>query len=57
VQHDHLSAEEVAVYVDGALSQAERLRIEAHLVQCQACFAELIDLLREVRGWEHRRPD
>jgi anti-sigma factor RsiW len=57
VQNDHLTAEEVAAYVDGALSLPQRARIEAHLVRCPPCLAELIDLLRDIGRWELRRPD
>jgi anti-sigma factor RsiW len=57
VENDHLSAEQVAAYIDGALSHAERARVEGHLVRCHACLAELIDLLRDIRRWGPQRSD
>jgi anti-sigma factor RsiW len=57
VENDHLSAEQVAAYIDGALSHAERARVEGHLVRCHACLAELLDLLRDIRRWGPQRSD
>jgi anti-sigma factor RsiW len=45
MENEHLSAEEVAAYIDGQVSDVERVRIQAHLVICQRCFAELLELL------------
>ena len=39
----HLESGEVAGYLDGALAPADRSRLEAHAVECEACRAELIE--------------
>jgi anti-sigma factor RsiW len=57
VQNDHLSPEDLAAYVDGALSPAERARVEGHLIGCRTCLSELTAVLREIRGWGEQRPD
>src|SRR5919206_1600037 len=49
----HLSADEVAAYVDGALAGDERARIEAHLAVCADCRAEV----REVTGLVRSLPE
>jgi hypothetical protein len=45
----HLSDEDVAAYLDRALSQSERTRIEAHLDECDRCRDEVVDVLRLLR--------
>ena len=47
---DHLSAEEVAGYLDRALSSAEQERIEAHLADCAKCRGELTEVARVRRA-------
>lgn len=39
--HDHLDAEQVAAFLDGGLSPADRLAAESHLAACAPCRAEL----------------
>lgn len=39
--HEHLGAEEVQAFLDGALSPAERARAEEHLASCARCSAEI----------------
>jgi Predicted transmembrane transcriptional regulator (anti-sigma factor) len=56
MENEHLSAEEVAAYIDGVVSDVERGRIEAHLARCQRCFTELVELLHHSRRWGRRRP-
>jgi hypothetical protein len=46
---DHLPADEIAAYVDGALAGDERSRVEAHLAECADCRAEVLDVSRIVR--------
>jgi len=45
----HLSDEDVAAYLDRALPQSERTRIEAHLDECDRCRDEVVDVLRLLR--------
>jgi hypothetical protein len=49
VPSDHLSAEELAAYLDGVVTPADRRRIEAHLVRCDPCLSEVIAMLRILR--------
>ena len=49
----HLSAEEVAAYIDRALDRDGRERIESHLAGCGPCLSEVLEvqqLLRAVDG-------
>ena len=50
MDNEHLSAEDVAAYIDGKVSDVERGRIQAHLIQCQRCFVELMELLHHLRA-------
>ncbi len=45
----HLSAEEIAAYLDGVVPLGDRPRIETHLVRCDACFDEILALVRQLR--------
>ena len=47
---DHLSAEEVAGYLDRAFSASEQERIEAHLADCAECRGELSEVARVRRA-------
>jgi anti-sigma factor RsiW len=49
VETHHLSSEELAAYLEGLVTPAERERIEAHLVQCDRCLDEVLSALRHVR--------
>ncbi|HTR21898.1 MAG TPA: zf-HC2 domain-containing protein [Gemmatimonadales bacterium] len=42
----HLASGEIAAFVEGRLATAERSRVAAHLVQCDACRDELIEVSR-----------
>jgi hypothetical protein len=61
VQSEHLTADEVAAYVDREVAEAERARIEEHLSWCPSCLDEVAVLLRTlrfgddspVRQWRH----
>ena len=46
----HVESGEVAAYLDRALSAAERARVEAHLVDCEACRSEVIEVARLMRA-------
>lgn len=46
---DHLSPDLVAAYLDRALDQGERERVEMHLADCQACRAETVAVSRLLR--------
>ncbi|HYL55483.1 MAG TPA: zf-HC2 domain-containing protein [Gemmatimonadales bacterium] len=52
---DHLKNGEVAAYLDRALSPSDRSRIEEHLVDCDACRAEVIEVARLLRTQPSRR--
>ena len=39
---EHLSTEEVAAYLNGAISRDERTRIESHLATCGPCCDEVV---------------
>jgi len=45
----HLTVEEIAGYLDAVLDLRNRQRIEAHLVICDACLEEVIEVLRQLR--------
>lgn len=45
----HLSTEDVAAYVDRALSAADRSRVEAHLADCDDCRDEVVTVTRLLR--------
>lgn len=51
----HLTSEEVAAYLAGATRDAELDRIEAHMVACDACRAEVVGVRRAVQGRGNRR--
>ena len=51
----HLTSEEVAAYLAGATRDAELDRLEAHMVDCDACRAEVVGVRRAVRGRGNRR--
>lgn len=51
----HLDPSEVAAYVDGALDDAGRARVDTHLVDCGQCRAELIAVRRIVARASRRR--
>src|SRR4051812_11821590 len=46
---EHLSVEEVSAYLDGALLDADRERIQAHLADCPECREEVVELSRLIR--------
>lgn len=45
----HLTAAEIAAYIDTAVERADRRRIEAHLILCDACLDEVIAGLRHLQ--------
>lgn len=51
----HLSAGDVAGYIDGDLAPEVRRRIEDHLDACERCLAEVIASGRAVDAWETAR--
>jgi hypothetical protein len=48
VRSDHFDESQIAAFVDGELSEAERRRLQAHVEQCATCRAALIDVMRTV---------
>ena len=51
----HLESGEVAAFLDGALPPPDRSRLAAHLVQCDACRDELIEMARLLHTRPQRR--
>lgn len=43
---NHLSSEQIQVYVDGGMSDLERSSVESHLASCSACRISLISMRR-----------
>lgn len=48
---DHLSSEVLAAYLDRAIEAEERERIERHLLRCDACRAEVVQLRGARKRW------
>lgn len=46
----HASAEDLAAYIDGRVDSTEWRRLVAHLAGCDACFADLVSILKLVHG-------
>lgn len=46
----HLSAEDVAAYVDGAIGGSDRERIEGHAAECEDCRREIADVTVALRS-------
>ncbi len=42
----HWEPHEVTAYLEGTLPPAERGRLETHLADCEACTAELVEVMR-----------
>ena len=51
----HLETSTVAAYVDGALSRPAAANVEAHLAECAACRAEVVQIQRAVHPRRVRR--
>ena len=51
----HLRPEEIAAYVDGAVTGHVRSAIQAHLAACAECRAEVAEVSRVVRTLPHTR--
>ena len=52
----HLTAEEVAAFLDRRATATERAGIEAHLADCRECRVEVAAVRRMVRASSFRRP-
>ena len=46
----HLSPEELATYHDGRTTRPEWKRMVGHLATCDACFRELVAVLRLMKN-------
>lgn len=51
----HLREDEIAAYVDGGVAADARAAIQAHLVACADCRAEVVEVSRIVRTLPHSR--
>ena len=45
----HLSPEEIVSYIDQAITEGMRRQVESHLVACQACLREVLEVRRLLR--------
>lgn len=52
---DHLSPEELAAYLDGAVGSEERLRIQEHLEGCDSCREEAAEVVLLLQRGGRRR--
>jgi len=52
----HLSAGQIAEYLDAAVDPGHRRRVEAHLVVCDTCLEEVIAALKQLRPPSGSRP-
>ncbi|MFL5494372.1 MAG: zf-HC2 domain-containing protein [Gemmatimonadales bacterium] len=50
----HLSAEELAAYLDGLATATDRVRIQSHLIHCDRCLNEVVALMKIL--WERTPP-
>jgi anti-sigma factor RsiW len=55
MENEHLTGAEVAGYLEGALPQSDRRRVEAHLAACDECCSELIEVAQLLRTQPRRR--
>jgi len=46
----HLSPEEIVGYIDQIITEGARRQVEGHLVECEACLREVIEVRRLLRG-------
>jgi len=51
----HLTSDEVAAYVDGRSSTADRSGIDAHLADCDLCRAEVLEVRSMLKSAPHAR--
>ncbi len=45
----HLSSEEIVGYIDQTMTEGMRGEVESHLVECQACLREVLEVRRLLR--------
>jgi hypothetical protein len=46
----HLRLEEIVSYIDQTLAEDVRRQVESHLVECEACLREVIEVGQLLRG-------
>jgi anti-sigma factor RsiW len=46
VTETHASAEELAAYIDGKVGPDEWNRLVTHLATCEACFRDLVAIMK-----------
>jgi anti-sigma factor RsiW len=46
----HLGLEEIVSYIDQTLAEDVRRQVESHLVECEACLREVIEVRQLLRG-------
>lgn len=51
----HLDPNDIAAYLDGALEEGARARVETHLAECETCRAEVVAVRRLVAHAPRRR--
>lgn len=57
IDQQHLKENELAGFLDGDLSPAERARVEAHLEACDRCRAELVAVARTAHDFSTADPE
>lgn len=55
MENEHLTGGEVAGYLEGTLPSSDRSRVAAHLVACDECCSELIEVAQLLRKQPRRR--
>lgn len=53
---EHLDPREISAYLEGRLAPADKERVQAHLVDCASCRAEVVELVELMESHEHGEP-
>jgi len=52
--NEHLTEEEIGVYVEGVLTKEERQRLESHLAGCSSCLDATVSASGSLQSWRRR---
>lgn len=53
---EHLDPREISAYVEERLSPAEKERVQAHLIDCASCRAEVVEVVDLMKAHERETP-
>ena len=53
---EHLDPREISAYLDERLTPADKERVQAHLVDCTSCRAEMVELVDLMEAHERKEP-